>query len=256
MNPVTMKGWRSANLTFSTTLINPDLYIHPTNRYELTQHPTIPTYTSLHRLDGTLICTIENRILGKPYDIYNSVTNNPSFEKSLALLIHQNGKQQHPKKILRELYLITAKNTIDTQPLMCGGWPIPDQLFDTLHDCFDIDRILHCNPYNLPLRASTYYSEDPFNKLFSAEPITNTVWTELTLSLPELQPNKLTKALEHAIYSTHTHTQRHATERNNTNTPRLETHTIPSPQPTHQLHPQKYHTPTHTQNNRDTPKKI
>ena len=74
-----------------------------------------------------------------------------------------------------------------------------------LHDCFQIDRIIHCNPYNLPLRANTYYSEDPLDKLFSAEPLTNTAWTGMTLSLPEFQPNKLTKALEQAIYSAHTH---------------------------------------------------
>jgi hypothetical protein len=36
VNPAIKEGWRSANLTFSTTPINPDLDIHPTNRYELT----------------------------------------------------------------------------------------------------------------------------------------------------------------------------------------------------------------------------
>ena len=82
---------------------------------------------------------------------------------------------------------------------------MPDQLYETLHECFQIDRILHCNPYNLPLRASTYYFEDPFNKLFSAEALTNTAWTGMTLSLPEFQPNKLTKALEQVIYNAHTH---------------------------------------------------
>ncbi len=82
---------------------------------------------------------------------------------------------------------------------------MPDQLIDTLHDCFQIDRILNCNPCNLPLRASTYYSEDPFDKLFSAEPLTKSAWTGITLSLPEFQPKNLTKALEQAIYSTHTH---------------------------------------------------
>ena len=44
----------------------------------------------------------------------------------------------------------------------------------------------------------------------------------------------------------HIHTQRHATERINTNTPRLKSHTIPNPQPTHQLHPKNYHTPPPT----------
>jgi hypothetical protein len=79
----------------------------------------------------------------------------------------------------------------------------PRHLYDTLHDCFHIIRIIHRNPYNLPLRANTYYSKDPFNKLFLAEPLTKTAWTGMTLSLPEFQPNNLTKALEQAIYSAH-----------------------------------------------------
>jgi hypothetical protein len=156
----------------------------------------MPTHTSIHRPYGTLIGIIDDRRLDKLHYIYMNTANNPPFEESLAHLIHKNDKQHHPKKILRELQLSIAKNTIDIQPLVCGGWPIPDQLFDTLHDYFHIDRILHCNPYNLPLRASTYYSEDPFNKLFSAKPLTNTAWTGMTLSLPNFQPNKLTKALE------------------------------------------------------------
>jgi hypothetical protein len=40
-----------------------------------------------------------------------------------------------------------------------------------LYDLFHINIILHCNPYSLPLRANTYYSEDTFNKLFSSEPL-------------------------------------------------------------------------------------
>jgi hypothetical protein len=76
MSPVTIEGWRSVNLTFSTTPINPinpiNLDIHPINRYELTQHPTKPTDTSLHKLDGTLICTIDNQRVDKLHDIYNT----------------------------------------------------------------------------------------------------------------------------------------------------------------------------------------
>jgi len=67
-NPITMEAWRSANLTFSTTPINLDLDIYPTNRYELTQHPTKPTHSSQHRPLGILIYTIEN----KNYTIYTT----------------------------------------------------------------------------------------------------------------------------------------------------------------------------------------
>jgi len=96
-NQTGVGGWRSDNLTFSTTPINPDLDIQPTNRYELTQHPTKPTHTSLHRPDGTTIFTIENRRLDKLHDIYNKIPINPPFEESLAKLIHRQDKQHHPK---------------------------------------------------------------------------------------------------------------------------------------------------------------
>ncbi len=89
-NPNTVEGWRSTNLTFSMTPINPDLDIHPTNRYELAQHPTNPIHTTLHRLDGTTIYTIDNIGLDKQHDIYNYTPNNPPFEDSLAKLIHRN----------------------------------------------------------------------------------------------------------------------------------------------------------------------
>jgi hypothetical protein len=79
-----MEGWRSDGLTFSTTPINPDLDFHPANPYELIQHPTKPTHTSLNRPDGTLVCTIDSRGLDKVHDIYNNAANNPLFEKSLA----------------------------------------------------------------------------------------------------------------------------------------------------------------------------
>ena len=45
VNPRTTEGWRSPNLIFSTTPINPDLDTHPTHIYELIQHPTQHTHT-------------------------------------------------------------------------------------------------------------------------------------------------------------------------------------------------------------------
>ena len=131
VNPITNEGWRSTNLTFSITPINPDLDIQPTNRCELTQHPTNPSHTTLHIPDGTLICTIENRRLNTLHDIYNNTANNPPFEESLAHLIYKNNKQYHLKKIQRELQLSKAKNITDTQPLLCGGWPIYQTDFTT-----------------------------------------------------------------------------------------------------------------------------
>jgi hypothetical protein len=103
VNPITKEGWRLAKLAYSTTPINPDLDILPTNRYELTQHPAKPTHISLHKLNGTLIYAIDNRRLDQRHDIHNNTVNNQPLEESIAQLIHKNDKQHHPKKIPREL---------------------------------------------------------------------------------------------------------------------------------------------------------
>jgi hypothetical protein len=132
------------NLTFSTKPINPDLYIHPIKGFELTQHPTKQTHTTLHGPDGTTICTIENRRLDKPHDVYKNTETNPPFDEPLAKFIHRKNKQHHAKKLLRELLLCKAQNKLDTQPLVCRGWLIPNKLYDTLGDCFQVDCVLHC----------------------------------------------------------------------------------------------------------------
>jgi hypothetical protein len=110
---------------------------------------------------------------------------NPPFAKSLAKLIQRHNTQHKLTKVQRELQLTKSKSAPDTQPLLCGGWPIPDELYDTLNTCFDIDHILRCNPYNLPLRAQTYYSEDPLNNIFSSELLKDSAWTGTSISLPE-----------------------------------------------------------------------
>ena len=98
---------------------------------------------------------------------------NPPFAESLAKLIHINDKQYHTKKTMKELQFSKAKNIVDTQLLLCGGLPIAHTVYDTLNACFQIKRVLQCSPYDLPLRANTYYSEDSLNELFSAEPLTS-----------------------------------------------------------------------------------
>jgi hypothetical protein len=92
-----MGGWRSPNLTFSTTPINSDLDIHPTRSFELTQHPTKPSHTTLRRPDAATICNIENRRLDKLHEIYKNIDTNPPFAESLFKLIHRNEKKHHKK---------------------------------------------------------------------------------------------------------------------------------------------------------------
>jgi ribonuclease HI len=88
---------------------------------------------------------------------------------------------------------------------MNGTWPIPDTLYDALHQCFNIQRVIHCNPINLPLRAKTYISHDPRDTRFSATPYTHTAWPGTSLAIPEYTPYRLKQALEQAIYSAHAH---------------------------------------------------
>jgi hypothetical protein len=139
-------------------------------------------------------------MLDKLHDIYKHERSDPPFAESLAKLIQRHNTQHNIKKVQRELQRTKSRSAPETQPLLCGGWPLPEKLYDTLDACFDIDRILHCNPYNLPLRAHTYYSEDRLNNIFSSEPLTDTAWADTSKSLPELHPQKLTTELEQAIY--------------------------------------------------------
>jgi hypothetical protein len=113
-----MEGWRSPNLTFSTTPINPDLDTHPTHQYEPPHHSTQHTHTTIHRLDGTTVCSIDNRRLDKFHDIYKHEGTNIPFEESLAKLIQSHNNQHNLKQIQRELQLGKAKTAPETQPLL------------------------------------------------------------------------------------------------------------------------------------------
>ncbi len=74
-------------------------------------------------------------------------------------------------------------------------WPIPDALYVTLCNCFNIKRIIHCNPMTLPLRAKEYTSHDPRDATFGALPFTKTVWLDASQALPAYKAEHLTTAL-------------------------------------------------------------
>jgi hypothetical protein len=44
-----------------------------------------------------------------------------------------------------------------------GTWIIPDSIYDALHNCFYIQRALHCDPITLPLSANKFVSLDPLD---------------------------------------------------------------------------------------------
>jgi len=55
-------------------------------------------------------------------------------------------------------------------------------LYDALDTCFLIEIVLNCGLFILPLRATTYYSEDPKVILFSAELLINIAWASTSIS--------------------------------------------------------------------------
>ena len=71
---------------------------------------------------------IENKKIEKLHDTYHNTIINPKFAETLAKLIRNNNKHHNLVKMLRQLQLCKAKIIIDTRPLLCGGWPIPDKL--------------------------------------------------------------------------------------------------------------------------------
>ena len=91
-----------------------------------------------------------------------------------------------------------------TSDILTGQWPMPPALYTSLDSVFHIDRVIHCNPMNVPLEAPIYHSAAPEDNAFSAEPLTNTSWQGMSLSLPLHHAAHLTTALEQAIYGAHT----------------------------------------------------
>jgi len=99
-----------------------------------------------------------------------------------------------------KLYLIEINN---------GTRPIPEAIYDAVRICFDIQRVIDCNPINLPLRAKTYISHDSQDAIFGALPYTKSAWPGTSLAFPEYKAEKLKTALEEAIHNAHAH--RHTT---------------------------------------------
>lgn len=108
------------------------------------------------------------------------------------------------EKLLKELKLSRHIQPIQHQALI-GMWPLPDCLCTVLNTLFGIHRVLDCNPMNLPLPATEYYTRDTKDACFGAGYNTDTPWQGTSLSIPEHKAQNLTKALEQALYSAHPH---------------------------------------------------
>jgi hypothetical protein len=202
--PHQLGGWQPRHTTYTTQPINPNLDVEATGAYELTHHPTNPTEVLIHSTTGRLIATMTKSRLQKLRDLYRPNTKNKPIPQAIAeLILRQKTKAYDalPTKA-RPLHKQTRKQTYQEPN---GTWIIPDHLYDKLHKCVNIKRVLHCDPITLPLRAKQYIYHDTLDSQFGAAPYTDTAWPGTSLAIPDYTPDKLTRALEQAIYSAHAH---------------------------------------------------
>ncbi len=192
-------GWNPQYTSCTTTPINPDLDASPTGATTFTQHPNSPKDTLIHDANGKYICTLPKARLQKLHNLYNHTETTTPLPEAIVNLIHRTNTSTHANKVMREIHFASTHKNHTPPEVMNGSWPIPDDLYDVLHQCFQIQRVLHYSPINVPLRAKTYTSHDPKDAAFSAMPHTPTAWSGISLTLPEHKPNRLTTALEQAI---------------------------------------------------------
>ena len=130
--------------------------------------------------------------------LYTHAKDRPTLPEALAELLHRHNIINiiHDQNTETKIY-----KHYKTQPIqdLNGTWPIPNPLCDALDNCFNIKRVIHCNPINLPLRSKMYISHDLKDACFGAIPYTNTSWPDTSLALPKYKPDKLKQALEQAI---------------------------------------------------------
>ena len=199
-------GWHPLHCTHNPFPINPDLDTRATGALCLSRHPRLMHMVILHKADGHAITTLEEtRVTYLHRNFQPHLTNLP-FEEALAKMIYKTDTAYSKQAALREIRLADSHQSNEPAPTATrtGQWPIPHQLYMSLDAAFGVDRVLHCNPMNVPLDAPAFFSEDPDDNIFSAELLTNTAWPGTSLSLPVHTADSLTRALERAIYSAHT----------------------------------------------------
>ena len=105
--------------------------------------------------------------LQKLHALYNHATDTPKFPEALAGLTHKHAAINITNNQITETKLHKHYKPQLYQDLN-GTWPIPHVLYDALNNCFNDQRVIHCNLINLPLRAKTYISHDPKDACFDA----------------------------------------------------------------------------------------
>jgi hypothetical protein len=161
----------------------------------------------LHAPGGRLITKMTKAILQKLNALYNHANDKPTLPEALAELTHRHTTINitHDQIIENKLH---KHYKPQPQQDLNGAWPIPDVLYDALNNRSNVQRVIHSNPINLPLRSKTYISHDPKDACFGAIPYIKTAWPGSSLALPYYTPIKLKQAREQALYNAHAH--RHA----------------------------------------------
>jgi len=154
-----------------------------------------------------MITKLTKARLQKLTTVYSPTDNKITLPEAIVNLTHRHLTidTTHTQTTETKLYKTHKQYPEETNN---GTWPLPDTIYDALHTCFNIQRVIHHNPINLP-RAKTYISHDPKDVAFGALPYTKTAGRGTSLALPEYKADKLKAALEQAIYSAHAH--RHTT---------------------------------------------
>ena len=106
----------------------------------------------LHAPNGRLMTTLTKARLKRLTNLYIPKDNITPLPEAIANLTyrHKTIDPTHTQTKESKLY---KPYTLYPEETNNGIWPIPDTLYDALHTCFNIQRIIHCNPVILHLRA-------------------------------------------------------------------------------------------------------
>ena len=111
--------------------------------------------------------------LQKLRNFYNPNNENTPLPKAIAKLILRQKSNAYDNTLIKA-HPIHNEKSRPTYQEPNGTWIIPDTLYDDLPKRFNIQRVLHCDPITLPLRAKQYTSHDPLDSQFGATLYTDT----------------------------------------------------------------------------------
>ncbi len=114
-----------------------------------------------------MITKLSKARLQKLITLYRPAQGETLFPEAIASLIHRHQLGNSAHNPIPETKLFNPQKPLPTTTAN-GTWAMPDALYDALHICLNIQRVLHCNSLNLPLRAKIYISHNPLDAAFGA----------------------------------------------------------------------------------------